>query len=66
VLTTAIASCRQLAESPRDSFVRTKTWIYQSLSEEISKVCREAADLHRLGFASGTSQAGAVKFLRAR
>jgi enoyl-CoA hydratase len=66
VLTTAVASCRQLAESPRDSFARTKTWIYQSLSEEIAKVCREAADLHRLGFASGASQAGAVKFLRAR
>jgi len=63
VLATAVAQCRELAASPADSYARTKTWIYQSLSEEVARVCREAAELHRLGFASGVSQQGAVEFL---
>jgi enoyl-CoA hydratase/carnithine racemase len=63
VLAAAVARWRQLAESPRDGFVRTKRWIYENLSQEIARVCKEAAELHRLGFASGVSQEGAVRFL---
>jgi enoyl-CoA hydratase/carnithine racemase len=64
LMAAAFAACRQFAESPADSYARTKTWLYESLSEEISAVIREAAASHREGFASGVSQAGATHFLR--
>jgi enoyl-CoA hydratase len=64
VMKTALAACAQFAESPADSYARTKTWLYESLSDEISVVLRDAARLHRLGFASGVSQAGVTRFLR--
>jgi enoyl-CoA hydratase/carnithine racemase len=63
LMAAAIAACAQLAESPADSYARTKTWLYESLSDEISTVIRDAAAAHRKGFASGVSQAGAAHFL---
>ncbi len=65
LMATAFAACAQLAESPADSYARTKTWLYESLSDEISAVIRQASLLHRQGFASGVSQAGVTQFLRA-
>lgn len=64
VLETAFEICRQLAESPADSYARTKTWLYESLSDEITTVLRDAGRLHRQGFKSGVSQAGVTHFLR--
>jgi enoyl-CoA hydratase/carnithine racemase len=64
VLETAFEICRQLAESPADSYARTKTWLYESLSDEITTVLLDAGRLHRQGFASGESQAGVTHFLR--
>lgn len=64
VLKAAFATCACYAESPADSYARTKTWLYESLSDEISTVLQDAARLHRQGFASGQSQAGVVRFLR--
>lgn len=64
LMAAAFAACAQFAESPSDSYARTKTWLYESLSDEISVVIRDAALLHRKGFASGVSQAGATHFLR--
>jgi enoyl-CoA hydratase/carnithine racemase len=64
VLSTAFEICGQLAESPADSYARTKTWLYESLSDEIAAVLRDAAKLHRQGFKSGASQAGVTHFLR--
>jgi enoyl-CoA hydratase/carnithine racemase len=66
VLDAALAACRRLAEAPAGSFARTKTWLYESLSEELRQVFGDAVRLHRLGFASGESQAGAVGFLQSR
>jgi enoyl-CoA hydratase/carnithine racemase len=66
VMTAALTACAQFAESPADSYARTKTWLYESLSKEIGVVLRDAARLHRLGFASGVSQAGVTRFLRAK
>lgn len=64
VIEGALRKCRLLASSPADSFARTKTWLYESISEEIRSVFRDASRLHRQGFASGVSQAGAAGFLR--
>jgi enoyl-CoA hydratase/carnithine racemase len=64
LMAAAITACEQFAESPADSYARTKTWLYESLSDEISIVIRDAAAAHRKGFASGVSQAGATHFLR--
>jgi enoyl-CoA hydratase len=64
VLPTAFAICEELAQSPADSYARTKTWLYESLSDEITTVLRDAAHLHRQGFKSGVSQAGVTQFLR--
>jgi enoyl-CoA hydratase/carnithine racemase len=64
LMTAAIAACEQFAESPADSYARTKAWLYESLSDEIGIVIRDAAAAHRKGFASGVSQAGATHFLR--
>jgi enoyl-CoA hydratase len=64
LMAAAFAACAQFAESPADSYARTKTWLYESLSDEISTVIRDAAVAHRKGFASGVSQAGATHFLR--
>ena len=64
LMAAAFAACAQFAESPADSYARTKTYLYESLSDEISAVIRDAALLHRKGFASGVSQAGATHFLR--
>jgi enoyl-CoA hydratase/carnithine racemase len=64
VMKAAFVACAQFAESPADSYARTKTWLYESLSDEISIVLRDAARLHRQGFASGVSQAGVTRFLR--
>ena len=66
VMAVAFAACRRLAENPADSYARTKTWLYESLSDEISTVIRHAAAAHRRGFASGVSQAGALHFLQSR
>lgn len=62
----AAATCRALAESPSDALARTKTWVYNSLSDEIARVFADAAEMHKKGFASGVSQAGARRFLEAR
>ncbi len=64
VLPAALGICEQLAQSPADSYARTKTWLYESLSDEIATVLSDAARLHRQGFKSGVSQAGATHFLR--
>ena len=64
VLPAAFALCEELARSPADSYARTKTWLYESLSDEISTVLRDAARLHNQGFKSGVSQAGVTHFLR--
>jgi enoyl-CoA hydratase/carnithine racemase len=64
LLAAAIAVCAQLAESPADSYARTKKWLYESLSDEIGTLIREASAAHRKGFTSGVSQAGAAHFLR--
>jgi enoyl-CoA hydratase/carnithine racemase len=63
VLEWALRKCRLLASSPPDSFARTKTWLYESISDEIRSVFRDASRLHGQGFASGVSQAGAASFL---
>lgn len=60
----ALRKCRLLASNPTDSFARTKTWLYESISDEMRSVFRDASRLHRPGFASGVSQAGAASFLR--
>ena len=64
VVERALRKCRLLASTPPDSFARTKTWLYESISEEMRSVFRDASRLHRQGFASGVSQAGAASFLR--
>lgn len=64
VIEEALQKCRLLVACPADSFARTKTWLYESISEEMRAVFREASRLHSLGFASGVSQAGASGFLR--
>ena len=63
VFSAALARCHEFARSPADSIARTKTWIYESMSEEMERVFKDATRYHRMGFASGVSQAGAVKFL---
>jgi enoyl-CoA hydratase len=63
VLPTALAVCRELAANPAHSVARTKAWLYDSVSAEISTLFHDASRLHRQGFASGASQAGAVAFL---
>jgi enoyl-CoA hydratase/carnithine racemase len=63
VLAAALTVCRELAANPADSVARTKSWLYDSVSEELSVVFRDAIRLHRQGFASGASQAGASAFL---
>jgi enoyl-CoA hydratase/carnithine racemase len=64
VLPAAFALCEEFARSPADSYARTKTWLYESLSDEITIVLRDAARLHNQGFKSGVSQAGVTHFLR--
>lgn len=64
VLPTAFALCEAFASSPADSYARTKTWLYESLSDEITTVLQDAARLHKMGFKSGVSQAGVTHFLR--
>lgn len=64
LMAAAFAACAELAASPADSYARTKAWLYESLSDEISVIIRDAAAAHRKGFASGVSQAGATHFLR--
>jgi hypothetical protein len=59
----ALAACRNLATSPADSIARTKRWLYESVSDELSAVFQVARRLHREGFASGISQAGAANFI---
>src|SRR5262252_73004 len=49
VMKAAFATCAQFAESPADSYARTKTWLYESLSAQIKTVIRDAAVLHRKG-----------------
>jgi len=66
VLSAAIAACRGIAANPADSLARTKTWLYESISEEMSAVFRDARRLHSQGFASGVSQAGSRGFLARR
>lgn len=66
VLDSALATCRGLARSPADSFARTKTWMAQSLADEMRDVFRDAVRFHQAGFASGVSQAGASGFLGTR
>lgn len=63
VFSVAVARCREFADGPADSFARTKSWIYESISGEMERVFKDATRYHRMGFASGVSQAGAVKFL---
>jgi len=60
---TALDTVRAFAANPADSFRRTKTWIYESASDELARLYADAGRLHRMGFASGVSQAGAKKFL---
>jgi len=64
VVEEALQKCRLLASNPPDSFARTKTWLYESISDEMRAVFKDASRLHRLGFASGVSQTGAARFLR--
>lgn len=66
VLSTALATCRSFAESPADSFARTKTWLYESGAQQMKEVFLAAVRLHKKGFESGVSQAGAEKFLQSR
>ena len=66
VMSTALSACRNLAESPADSFARTKEWLYESISEELSAVFKDACRVHRRGFTSGVSQGGAKKFVARR
>ena len=66
VLSAALNSCRELANNPHHSFCRTKAYMYESISAELADVCRDAARVHAVGFASGESQADNAKFLRAR
>jgi enoyl-CoA hydratase/carnithine racemase len=63
VMQAALAACRNLAASPADSIARTKRWLYESVSGELSMVFEAARRLHREGFASGVSQAGAANFI---
>lgn len=63
VMQAALAACRNLATSPADSIARTKRWLYESVSDELSVVFEAARRLHREGFASGISQAGAANFI---
>lgn len=63
LLGSALAQCRLFAASPADSFARSKTWIYESLADELGRVFADAVRLHRQGFASGVSQHGAARFL---
>ena len=62
----SLARCREFAASPADSYARTKTWLYESISDESKAVFADAVQSHRRGFASGVSQQGAVDFLQAR
>ncbi len=59
----AVAKVNEFAQNPADSFARTKAWMYESVSEEMARVYADASRFHRMGFESGVSQAGAVKFL---
>jgi len=63
VLAAAFERCRVFAANPADSFARTKTWMYENLSDELAKVFAEAEEKHRKGFEAGVSQAGAAKFI---
>lgn len=65
VLEAAIGRCRELAANPADSYARTKTYLYESVSDEIASVCAAAARLHGMGFESGASQHGARRFFGA-
>jgi enoyl-CoA hydratase len=64
VVEEALQKCRLLASCPADSIARTKAWLYESISQEMGSVFKDASRLHRLGFASGVSQTGAASFLR--
>lgn len=66
VLGAALSTCRALAQHPADSFARTKTWMAESIADEMSTVFRDAVRFHQAGFASGVSQAGASGFLAER
>ena len=66
VVPAAVKVCRRLAASPQGSFQITKRWLYQNMAAEMRQVFQEAADAHRQGFATGTSQHGAQTFLRGK
>lgn len=66
IMTAALRRCRLLSANPADSFARTKSWLYDNISEELAAVFADAVKLHRAGFASGVSQSGAADFLAAR
>lgn len=63
VVQAALAACRNLATSPADSIARTKRWLYESVSDELSVVFEAARRLHQEGFTSGISQAAAADFI---
>lgn len=62
----AIRRCRVFAANPSDSFARTKTWLYENISDELAAVFADGVRVHRAGFASGVSQKGAADFLAHR
>ena len=59
----AVARCQSFAVSPSDSYARTKSWLHDSLRDEMRRVFADAVRLHREGFSSGVSQHGARAFL---
>jgi enoyl-CoA hydratase len=63
VLDSALDAGRRLAESPSDSFSRTKAWLYEQISGELAAIFSDAERFHRMGFANGASQEGARRFL---
>lgn len=63
VVGASLDACRGLAKHPADSFARTKTWMAESIMDEMNAVFRDAVRFHKAGFASGVSQAGASGFL---
>ena len=63
VMRAALDVCHGLAASPAASIAKTKRWVYESVSDELSVVFEAARRLHQEGFASGVSQAGAANFM---
>ncbi|MGI6870642.1 enoyl-CoA hydratase/isomerase family protein [Amycolatopsis sp. 3B14] len=63
VVPAAVQACRKLAANPAASFRITKRWLYQNMAADMARVFRQAADAHRAGFDSGSSQQGADLFL---